>query len=117
MQAAEKALEFLIQHPEYIQKAVPADKSMNSVKTGHIAEDKKDLTNEEEEEKGDELAFVLNEEDEEEEDEEEEDGKRLKKSEDSTSDINSNADSSSPVIKEDNLSTRDEMCSIEFVEK
>ena len=57
------------------------------------------------------------EDDEEEEDEEEEDGKRLKKSEDSTSDINSNADSSSPVIKEDNLSTRDEMCSIEFVEK
>lgn len=26
MQAAEKALEFLIQHPEYIQKALPGDK-------------------------------------------------------------------------------------------
>ena len=51
MQAAEKALEFLVQHPEYIQKAVPASDAEKASKKmqneeAHEFEDDTDNTSE-----------------------------------------------------------------------
>lgn len=103
MQAAEKALEFLIQHPEYIQKAVPADKSANTNSTAS-EECKKSPENEEEEEQGDETNAVLNEEEEVAEEAEEPSGKRLKKEESNEdSNVESHSNTASPDVKEENV--------------